>query len=31
MNPLTRAEEEIMQQVWKLKGGFLREIVEAMP
>lgn len=31
MNPLTKAEEEVMQRVWKLKGGFLKDIVEAMP
>lgn len=29
---LTRAEEQIMQALWKLKdGGYLKDIVEAMP
>ncbi len=27
MNTLTRAEEDVMQIVWRLNGGFLREIV----
>lgn len=31
MHALTKAEEEIMQRVWKLKGGFLKDIVEVMP
>ncbi|MBS1621775.1 MAG: BlaI/MecI/CopY family transcriptional regulator [Bacteroidetes bacterium] len=31
MKALTKAEEQIMQAVWKLGKGFLREIVEAMP
>lgn len=31
MQALTKAEEQVMQKVWKLKGGFLKEIVEAMP
>lgn len=29
MNKLTKAEEDIMQILWNLNGGFLREIVEA--
>ncbi|MFT3980898.1 MAG: BlaI/MecI/CopY family transcriptional regulator [Ferruginibacter sp.] len=29
--PLTRAEEQIMQVIWKLDKAFLREIVEALP
>lgn len=29
MKTLTRAEEEVMQILWELSGGFLREIVEA--
>jgi len=31
MKSLTKAEEQIMQALWKLKKAFLREIVEAMP
>lgn len=31
MKPLTKAEEQIMQVMWKLENAFLREIVEAMP
>ena len=31
MKPLTKAEEQIMQALWKLEKAFLREIVEAMP
>jgi len=31
MKTLTRAEEQVMQAVWKLEKGFLREIVEEMP
>lgn len=31
MNPLTRAEEEVMQVLWRLKKGLLREVVAAMP
>ena len=31
MRPLTKAEEQIMQVLWKLGSAFLREIVEAMP
>lgn len=31
MKPLTKAEEQIMQALWKLDKAFLREIVEAMP
>ena len=29
--PLTKAEEQVMQIIWKLNRAFLREIVEAMP
>lgn len=29
--PLTKAEEAIMQQLWNLEQGFLREVTEAMP
>lgn len=28
---LTKAEEQIMQVIWKLNKAFLREIVEALP
>lgn len=31
MQTLTKAEEQIMQVIWKLEKAFLREIVEAMP
>jgi len=31
MKPLTKAEEQIMQVLWKLDKAFLREIVESMP
>ena len=31
MNPLTKAEEQIMQALWALGKAFLREIVDAMP
>ena len=31
MKTLTRAEEQIMQTLWKLDKAYLREIVEAMP
>lgn len=31
MKPLTKAEEQVMQVLWKLDKAFLREIVEAMP
>jgi predicted transcriptional regulator len=29
--PLTKAEEQIMQVIWKLDKAFLREIIEALP
>ena len=29
--PLTKAEEQIMQVLWKLDKAFLREIIEALP
>jgi BlaI family transcriptional regulator, penicillinase repressor len=28
---LTKAEEQIMQELWKLDKAFLREIIEALP
>lgn len=31
MKPLTKAEEQVMQVLWKLEKSFLREIVDAMP
>ena len=31
MKTLTKAEEQIMQALWKLEKAFLREIVDSMP
>jgi BlaI family transcriptional regulator, penicillinase repressor len=31
MKTLTKAEEQVMQVLWKLGDAFLREIVDAMP
>lgn len=31
MQKLTRAEEELMQVLWKLEKGFLKEIMGALP
>lgn len=31
MKVLTKAEEQVMQALWKLEKGFLRDIVDAMP
>ena len=31
MKILTKAEEQIMQELWELETAFLREIVDAMP
>ena len=31
MKTLTRAEEQVMQAVWKIKEGFIRDIIEALP
>ena len=31
MKTLTKAEEQVMQAVWKVKEGFIRDILEAMP
>jgi predicted transcriptional regulator len=31
MKPLTKAEEQIMQSIWKLKQAFLKDIIEAQP
>ena len=31
MKELTKAEEQIMQYLWKLKKGFLKDVVEMFP
>ena len=31
MKQLTKAEEHVMQAVWKVKEGFIRDIMEALP
>ncbi len=31
MKVLTKAEEQVMQVVWKLKEGFIRDIMDALP
>ncbi|MEX0811868.1 MAG: BlaI/MecI/CopY family transcriptional regulator [Chitinophagales bacterium] len=31
MKPLTKAEEEIMQVLWKLEKGFVKEIIDELP
>jgi BlaI family transcriptional regulator, penicillinase repressor len=31
MKALTKAEEQVMQAIWKLEKAFLREIVDEMP
>ena len=31
MRPLTKAEEQVMQALWKLQSGLLMEIVDKMP
>lgn len=31
MKTLTRAEEQVMQAMWKVKEGFIRDIVDALP
>jgi predicted transcriptional regulator len=31
MKTLTKAEEQVMQVVWKLKEGFIRDIMEDLP
>lgn len=31
IKPLTKAEEQIMQMLWKLDKAFLREIIDALP
>ena len=29
--PLTKAEEQIMQLLWKIEKGFLKDIIDALP
>lgn len=31
IKPLTKAEEQVMQVLWKLDKGFLKDILEGMP
>ncbi len=31
MKTLTKAEEQVMQAVWKVKEGFIRDIMDALP
>jgi predicted transcriptional regulator len=31
MKILTKAEEQVMQAVWKIKEGFIRDILDALP
>ena len=31
MKTLTKAEEQIMQALWKLKTGYLKDVTDAMP
>ena len=31
MNKLTKAEEEVMQYLWKIKKGFLKDIMNEFP
>ncbi|HKK39044.1 MAG TPA: BlaI/MecI/CopY family transcriptional regulator [Cryomorphaceae bacterium] len=31
MKTLTKAEEQVMQYLWELNGGFVREIIERYP
>jgi predicted transcriptional regulator len=31
MKTLTKAEEQVMHTVWKLKEGFIRDIMDALP
>jgi predicted transcriptional regulator len=31
MKILTKAEDQVMQVIWKIKEGFIRDIMEAMP
>lgn len=31
MEPLTRAEEQVMQALWSIERGFVKEVMEALP
>lgn len=31
MKKLTKAEEQVMQSLWKIKKGFIRDVMEAFP
>ena len=31
MKILTKAEEQVMQAIWKIKEGFIRDVLDAMP
>jgi predicted transcriptional regulator len=31
MKTLTKAEEQVMQVIWKLKEGFIRDIMDSVP
>ena len=31
MKELTRAEDEIMQVLWDLKNGFVKEVIDKLP
>lgn len=31
MKTLTKAEEQVMQAVWKIKEGFIRDVMECLP
>ncbi|HEX8332744.1 MAG TPA: BlaI/MecI/CopY family transcriptional regulator [Segetibacter sp.] len=31
IKPLTKAEEQIMQALWKIEKGFLKDIIDALP
>ncbi|HEU4469486.1 MAG TPA: BlaI/MecI/CopY family transcriptional regulator [Flavisolibacter sp.] len=31
MKTLTKAEEQVMQVIWKIKEGFIRDVMEALP
>ena len=31
MKTLTKAEEQVMQVIWKIKEGFIRDIMDAIP
>ncbi|MFT4524693.1 MAG: BlaI family penicillinase repressor [Granulosicoccus sp.] len=31
MKELTKAEEQVMQMLWKLEGGFVNQVIEELP